>query len=161
MSDFMSFISSGWGTFAAVAAGVGLIVAFWKNIKVIGRRIHQRHLDIEEAKKFPADVMEEIKKIREEQERRDEERKEDMRQIMGSIDEIKEQVKSLDSQTCSLINEKLTWAYMHYGVRRNAISYNELTSLERMYKIYTENGMHNHIPEDFIAKIQSAPVEAN
>lgn len=103
--------------------------------------------------------MAEIKQIREEQVRRDEEQRADMQKILASISEIQGQIKNLDDQTCSLINEKLTWAYMHYGVRQNKISYNELTSLERMYKIYTNNGLHNHIPEDFIAKVQSAPVE--
>lgn len=43
MAELIDFLSSGWGIFVSAAAGIGIIVAFSKNIKSIAAKIHQAH----------------------------------------------------------------------------------------------------------------------
>lgn len=79
--------------------------------------------------------------------------------IVQRLDEIDERLAQTDEQTATLQNEKLTWAYVHYGVKKNPISLDTRSSLERMYEQYAKSGRHNHVPTDFVDKLHEAPID--
>lgn len=127
----LDFLSALWTAVVSICGGIGAIAAAWKIIKP-------------SLTKPITDLTESVTKLAQESKQAD-------KQIQQSLSEIDQQVSTMQHQ-------KMMWAYSYYGINKHPITVQSKASLQQMYDQYVKGGKHNHIPQDFKKKIQSAPM---
>lgn len=166
MQKIVSFISTGYGALVALFAAAGVIWGGIKTFREIRKWISgllQRH---RERQSVPERTLAMVQCIQREQAAKDEMQRQWTDGITRRLDKFDERfdtldkaISGVDSQVGTLQNEKMMWAYVHYGVELHEISIATRTSLELMYHQYREKGGHNHVPDDFIEVIRRAPLK--
>lgn len=92
--------------------------------------------------------------------------------IYASIEELKVTVQSTneklqmvsdrmndnDEATAALMLEKLMWAYHKFVLEKQDIPLDTKTAMCVMFEQYKKNPNHNHVPLDFIEKINECKV---
>ena len=166
MQGILSFLSSTYGKFTVLAVALGVVVGFIKNGKEIRNWISELLEMYRKRRSAPEKTLELMRNMADEQAKKDETQKEqlsDIYKMLEGLDErfdtLEAKVDGVDSQVSTMQLEKMMWAYVHYGIKKHPISLATRTSLELMYDQYTENGKHNHIPQDFKEAIRCAPIE--
>lgn len=125
-------ISTFWSVIVSIAAGIATIAGAWKIVKPT-------------ILKPVTEINDKLTKLAADSTRSDE--------------EIKGQLACIDEQVSTVQREKMMWAYTYYGLKHHPISLETKMSLEAMYDQYTNQGKHNHIPQDFKQRINTAPIE--
>lgn len=166
MERVIAFFSTSYGVIAAIIAAVGVI---WGGIKT-AREIRKwaaeglrRH---RERQSVPERTLAMVQQIQEEQAAKEGAQREwtdnitrRLDKFEARFDKLDQAIRGVDSQVGTLQLEKMTWAYVHYGIEKHPIPLSTLTSLEVMYDQYVEKGTHNHIPQDFKEVIRQAPIK--
>ena len=143
-------LDSAWAQVAAFAAAVAVLAGLFANLGKARRWLSAR-LEARRARRnAPLEALALIRDFKEAQElvNQDQQRQ---------LDEIKAGLTALDDQVATVQREKMSWAYTYYGVKRKPVPQVTKSSLCDMYDQYTKQGKHNHIPQDFKAKIMAAP----
>lgn len=163
MSGIATFLHAWYGKVAAVLGAIGVLWAGYKTIREVIKHAHETSASRRERREAPNRMLAMIQEIRSEQERTDAAQQEQLSNIKETMDgfnarfdTVDGKLNGLDSQVGTMQNEKLTWAYVYYGVEHHPIPLATLTSLEQMYDQYVSAGKHNHVPQDFKERIRSA-----
>lgn len=155
----MAIFDTLWGYIAATCGGIVVLTGGIAGINKLAKWVkmkYEKHIErLNESNK----VLEILRIFQKEQNVKDEAQKTQLAKIFESLNNINESLESIDLQVGTIQNEKMTWAYIYYGLKQNPISLDTRTSLCRMYEQYTKGGKHNHIPQDFIEVISSAPID--
>lgn len=166
MQRVLTFLSTSYGTLVVLAGAMSIVWGFIKN----GGEVRKWVVGLVEAHKkrkaAPEKTLELIRDMAEDQAKKDNAQQEQLNEmhkllegIDARLDTLENKVDGVDSQVGTVQHEKLMWAYGYYGIQRHPISITTRTSLELMYDQYTDDGKHNHIPQDFKEIIRKAPLE--
>ena len=149
MTMIESFLQSAYGKFAAFA---GIAATFWGFAKAVGalkRWIIARGVERRTKENLPKETYHLIQKLREEMDKHNAEHKEQLSEIKQKVEALVEKQAFTEEQIATVQNEKLCWAYIHYGKEHHPITMATKTSFERMYEQYKNNGKRNHVPSDW------------
>lgn len=158
--DMASLLSSGWGVFAVLAAGVAVIAGAISSYRTIHSAMHSHAQRVIESEQMEVRIMAAIDDLDKRLTARDQETDKCIEEIANKLDNLKDQISDIQELAAASANDRLNEAYVTYGVKKMPISLNSVNSLERLYGAYKgANGTRNHIPEDFIARLHNAPME--
>lgn len=155
----MGFIESIYGRLAVFA---GTIATLWGLTKAIGALrawVRKRRFKWSERRDLPRKTLDILQAMQKEFDERDSKQEGRLLEIGCKVDKVFERQAFTAQQIATMQNEKLCWAYMHYGKRQNPVPLQTKLSLERMYKQYRDAGGQNHVPDDWQAVMDAAPVE--
>lgn len=161
-----AFLNTGYGALAALFAAIGVLWGGIKTCREIRKWLSGLLQRRRERLAVAERTLEMVQKIQEDQAAKDVEQREWMEKVTqrldkfeGRFDAMDKAIGGVDSQVGTLQNEKMMWAYVHYGVEQHEISLATRTSLELMFDQYVEMGKHNHVPQDFKEVIRRAPLK--
>ncbi|MGN1367806.1 MAG: hypothetical protein ACI4WX_02985 [Aristaeellaceae bacterium] len=139
IEQIVAFLSTGYGMIATLCTALGVI---WGGAKVWGEfmSLLSKHIEkSKERREIPQKTLDTLKEIRED------------------MEGLKEQADKTEKAVSTLQNKELMFAYDYYGIRHHELPFYQKNTLERMHEQYGQNG-HNHIPEDWQERIDSAPM---
>ena len=165
----VEFMNSAWGIFTQVMAVIAALYAAFKTSDAIKQGIRKRALKAQAMENLRADIENELSDISKKQTDRDDAQSKKIDQIIVSVKQFREdhdrhmrtlteELQEIGAQTATLQNEKMQWAYSYYGKMHKPIPMVTRNALEQMYEQYTRNNKRNHIPNDFLDVIHSAPI---
>lgn len=145
--SFVQFISSGWGIVTTIATAAATI---WGLAKAIGafkiwckKQFQQR----KEIKEFPQKVFQLFEQV-----------KVDIGEMHEKLQIVSNRMNDNDEATATLMLEKLMSAYYKFVLEKQEIPLDTKTAMVVMYDQYKKNPQHNHVPVDFIERINECKV---
>ena len=165
----VEFMNSAWGIFTQVMAVIAALYAAFKTYDAIKQGIRKRALKAQAMDTLREDIETELADISKKQTERDDAQSKKIDQIIDNVKQFREdhdrhmktlteELQEIGAQTATLQNEKMLWAYSYYGKMHKPIPMVTRNALEQMHEQYTRNNKRNHIPNDFIEVIHSAPI---
>ena len=139
IEQISAFLSTGYGFLATFCTAIGVLWGGTKAVGALNRWMRKKVEKIRERRQIPQKTLALLESIR------------------TDMDNLKEQGNKTEKAVATLQNKELMFAYDYYGVRHHKMPFYQKNTLERMHEQYSENG-HNHIPEDWQERIDSAPM---
>ena len=139
IEQITAFLSTGYGFLAALCTALGVLWGGAKALGALRNWVRKRVEKVRQRREIPQKTLALLEDIR------------------ADMDNLKEQAKKTEKSVATLQNKELMFAYDYYGVRHHELPFYQKNTLERMRKQYSDNG-HNHIPEDWQERIDSAPM---
>lgn len=139
IEQITAFLSTGYGAIAALCTALGVL---WGGAKAWGALLGWLNKRIEKTKErreIPQKTLDMLTGIR------------------TDMEGLKEQADKTEKAVSTLQNKELMFAYDYYGIRHHELPFYQKNTLERMHEQYGQSG-HNHIPEDWQERIDSAPM---
>ena len=135
----LAFLDTGYGHIAALCTALGVLWGGSKALGALRSWIIKRIDKARERRNIPQRTLALLEGIR------------------ADMDDLKKQTDKTEQAVATLQNKELMFAYDYYGVRHHELPFYQKNTLERMHQQYGLNG-HNHIPEDWQERIDSAPM---
>ncbi len=154
--------------YGKLSAFLSAVAVLWGGAKAFGalrKWIANQYEAHKERRDAPQKMLEALEQMKKDQEIRDAGLQKQIEELNGrmecmekSLIDVQKGLRNNSDQIATMQNEKLNWAYCHYGRDHNPISLQTKCSLEQMYRDYHTNQKRNHIPDDWEEKIDSAPI---
>ncbi len=151
-------LSSWWGVLVTVSGGIAVIVGLCKSVIWLKDWMRSNAKARIDQSNMEARIMSAVDELDRTMRERDEAHAKSLEALMNRMDSIDQKLGDVQEQSSALTYDKLMGAYVKHGIKGEPISVSSLTSYQRIYQAYAKNG-RNHIPEDFMKRINSCPVE--
>lgn len=155
----MEFLETAYGRVTLIA---GVFATLWGLSKALGalrRWLVKWYTEHKERREMPQKTLQMLQDMRQELNAKDADMGDHLQCIDKKIDDIINNQNFSADQIATMQNEKLIWAYMHYGVQKRPIPLQTKLSLERMYAQYRDAGKRNHVPADWLEVMSATPIE--
>lgn len=139
IEQITAFLSTGYGSLAALCTALGVLWGGAKALGALRNWVRKRVEKVRQRREIPQKTLALLEDIR------------------ADMDNLKKQGDKTEKAVATLQNKELMFAYDYYGVRHHELPFYQKNTLERMHEQYGQNG-HNHIPEDWQERIDSAPM---
>lgn len=151
-------LSSWWGTFAILAAGLAVVVGFVKGVESIKEWIAARARDKVSRDNMESRIMQAIDDLDKSVRATDASQLARIDDLIKRTERIEATLVDVQEQSSALTYDKLMSAYSKHGVNHEPIGVAALASIQHIYEAYIKGG-RNHIPTDFTERLNSCPIE--